>query len=96
MKMVLVIYEAGIDEDLQGTLDAAGVSAYTKLTDATGSGRAGRRLGTQVWPGTNNLLWMAVPDEAVGDLVSRLRALRASYLKPPALRIFVLPVEVAE
>ena len=50
MKMVWVVYEAGIDEDLAG---------------ATGTGRKGHRFGTQIWPGTNDVLWIALPDEQV-------------------------------
>lgn len=96
MKMVLVVYEAGIDEDLRGVLDEAGISAYTKFTGATGTGRHGHRFGTQIWPGTNSLLWIALPDERVEGLVEQLRRLKESYLKSPALQIFVFPVEMLD
>jgi hypothetical protein len=96
MRMLLVVYEAGIDEDLQHVLDEAKVSAYTKLTGATGTGRRGHRFGTQVWPGTNNLLWIALPDDRVAGVVERLRGLKESYMKPPALQIFSMPVDVME
>src|SRR2546426_5397196 len=65
MKMVLVIYDAGIDEDLRAVLDDARIDAYTKLIGATGTGRKGHRFGTPIWPGTNNLLWSALPDAQV-------------------------------
>ena len=93
MKMVLVIYDAGIDEDLRGVLDEARIDEYTKLVGATGTGRKGHRFGTSIWPGTNNLLWIALPDERVTHLVMQLDALKKSYLKPPALQVFVFPVE---
>ncbi len=93
MKMVLVIYESGIDEDLQGVLAEARIEAYTKLTGATGTGAKGHRFGTPIWPGTNNLLWIALPDDQVTGLTRRLEDLKRSYLKPPALHIFVFPVE---
>ncbi len=95
MKMVLVIYDSGIDEDLQGVLDEARIAAYTKSTGATGTGRQGHRFGTPIWPGTNNLLWIALPDEQVTGLIRRLEDLKRSYLKPPALQIFVLPVDAS-
>ncbi len=94
MKMVLVIYDAGIDEDLRGVLDEARIEAYTKLTGATGTGHKGHRFGTPIWPGTNTLLWIALPDAQVTGLVRQLETLKSSYLKPPALHIFVLPVDV--
>ncbi len=96
MKMLFVVYEAGIDEDLRGVLEEARVPAYTKLTNAIGTGRKGHRFGTQIWPGTNNLLWIALPDEDVVGLVKRLHDLKASYLKPPALQIFVSSVEMLQ
>lgn len=95
MKMVLVIYDSGIDEDLQGVLEEARITAYTKSTGATGTGRHGHRFGTPIWPGTNNLLWIALPDEQVTGLIRRLDDLKRSYLKPPALQTFVLPVDAS-
>lgn len=93
MKMVLVIYDAGIDEDLRGVLDEAQIDEYTKMVGATGTGRTGHRFGTPIWPGTNNLLWIALPDARVATLVMQLDALKKSYVKPPALQVFVFPVE---
>jgi len=93
MKMVLVFYDAGIDEDLRAVLDDARIDAYTKLIGATGAGRKGHRFGTPIWPGTNNLLWIALPDAQVSKLVMQLEALKKSSLKPPALQVFVFPVE---
>jgi hypothetical protein len=61
----------------------------------TGTGRRGHRFGTPIWPGTNNLLWIGLPDEQVAGLAKRLEALKRSYMKPPALQVFVFPVESA-
>ncbi len=96
MTMLLVVYEAGIDEDLSGVLTEAGVAAYTKLAGATGTGRKGNRFGSQIWPGTNNLLWIALSEAEVPGLVRRLRDLKESYVKPPALQIFAFPVQMLE
>lgn len=96
MKMLLIIYDAGIDEDLHDVLKRAGIGAWTSLTGATGTGAQGNRFGTQIWPGTNNLLWIGVADDRVRDLVSALHDLKASYLKAPALQIFAFPVERLE
>jgi len=95
MQMVFMVYEAGIDEDLRGVLEEARISGYTKLTGATGTGRKGHRFGTQIWPGANNLLWIALPDGEVEQLIKRLDDLKASYLKPPAMQIFVSPTNEA-
>ena len=94
MKMVWLVYEAGIDEDLAGALEGAGISGYTKLTGATGTGRKGHRFGTQIWPGTNNVLWIALPDEQVAGVIQRLHDLKESYVKAPGLQIFVFLIDV--
>lgn len=96
MKMLLVIYEAGIDEDVSSVLNEARVTGYTKLTGATGTGSKGHRFGTQIWPGTNNLLWIALPEGEVAELITRLNDLKGSYLKPPAMQIFAFPVDALE
>lgn len=94
MKMVLIVYEAGIDEDLQSVIDRLDVPGWTKLTGATGTGRHGNRFGTQIWPGTNNLLMMALSDDRVDAVIAEMNELKASYLKPPALEVFILAAEM--
>lgn len=94
MKMVWVVYEAGIDEDLAGALEGAEIAGYTKLHGVTGTGRKGHRFGTQIWPGTNNVLWIALPDEQVAGVIQRLHSLKESYVKPPGLQVFVFPIDV--
>jgi hypothetical protein len=96
VKMVLIVYEAGIDEDLQSVIERLGVPGWTKLTGATGTGRHGNRFGTQIWPGTNNLLMMALPEDRVDSVIEVLNELKTSYLKPPALQVFVLPTETRQ
>ncbi len=93
MRMVMVVYDSGIDEDVAGVLQEVGILAYTKLTGAIGVGRKGQRFGTPIWPGTNNLLWVALAEGDVAGLIERLRVLKESYLQPPALQIFAFPVD---
>src|SRR5205809_8069741 len=96
MKMVLVIYDAGIDEDLRGVLDEAQIDEYTILAGATGAGRKGHRFGTPIWAGTNNLLWIPLPDERVSRLVMQVDALQKSYVQPHVQQVLVVHVGRAE
>ncbi len=93
MTMLLIIYDAGIDEDLHEILTRSGITAWTKLTGATGTGTHGNRFGTQIWPGTNNLLWIGVADDRVREVVGALNDLKGTYMKAPALQIFAFPAE---
>jgi len=64
-----------------------------RSSGGTGTSRKGHRFGTPIWPGTNSLLWIALPDAQVSRLVMQLGVLKKSYLKPPALQVFVFPAE---
>lgn len=94
MKLIIVVYEDGIDEDLTETMERFGVRGYTKLFGAQGVGHAGPKLGTPVWPGLNNVLYVALPDEQVAPMVDTLHALQSSYRKKPGIKVFSVPVEV--
>jgi len=94
MKLVIVVYEDGIDEDVTETMDRLGVPGYTKFFGAQGVGNAGPKLGTPIWPGLNNVLYLALPDEQVAPVVETLHELQASYRKKPGVKVFSVPVEV--
>jgi hypothetical protein len=60
---------------------------------ATGQGEESEpKLGTHFWPGRNNSLLFAVPDEDIGSLIELGQRLEAE--NPPAgLRAFTFPLE---
>ncbi|MDR7416087.1 MAG: hypothetical protein QN193_08905 [Armatimonadota bacterium] len=93
MKLVAVIYEAGIDDSMMELLQRLELPGWTKLEGAVGSGRKGLRLGTPIWPGTNNLLLAVLEEPQVQGLLEALETLKRGYLRPPALFAFVQPVE---
>lgn len=93
MKLVTVIYDGGIDEAVLEQVEAMNLSGWTRLVEAHGVGGAGRRRGDQIFPGTNNVLLVALPDERVNELWRRLRALQATFRLKPGITIFVQPVE---
>jgi len=88
-RLVIVVYDQAIEVNLLDCLDELELPHFTRWAGAQGSGRQGRREGTPVWPGLNNVLLMAIPPEMVRPLVERLYALRAEFPQTPALRILV-------
>jgi PII-like signaling protein len=62
MRLVTVIYEAGIDNTMMEAVTRMHLVGWTKLEGATGFGGKGLREGTAIWQGTNNLLFAAVQD----------------------------------
>ncbi|MDR5709681.1 MAG: hypothetical protein QN172_06385 [Armatimonadota bacterium] len=93
MKLVVVIYEAGIDDSMMDLLHRLELPGWTKMEGAMGFGRKGLRLGSAIWPGTNNLLFLVLEEPQVRILLEALEALKREYLRPPALFAFVQSVE---
>ncbi len=93
MKMFLIIYCEASDEDVMAALKDAGVQGYTKMVEARGEGTETEpKLGTHFWPGKNNVLLMAVADEAIARLDARLRELKRENPRA-GVRSFLLPME---
>lgn len=75
MMMVMVVYNEALDMEIMELLERCGIKAYTKVTGTFGKGAAsGSHLGTDIWPGRNNILYAAC-DNAEGLLagISELR-----------------------
>ena len=93
MKMFLLIYCEAADEAVIATLKEAGVRGYTKMVEACGEGTETEpKLGTHIWPGRNNVIFMAVADEAISRLDARIRELKQEHPRA-GVRSFLLPME---
>ncbi|MBI3920951.1 MAG: hypothetical protein HY318_05975 [Armatimonadetes bacterium] len=94
MRMVYLIYNSGIDDDINDILQRLNITGYTKILVAHGSGGAGRKLGIAIWPGANNVLLMVMPEEQIEPLVEAVAQLKNSFSKNPGISIFSVPAEI--
>lgn len=94
MKLVIMIYDSGIEEMVSERIEALGINGYTKLFGAHGFGGTGMKQGDQIWPGENNVLLMAVADEQVEPLRSVMRNMQEGFRLKPGITLLVSPVEV--
>ena len=93
MKMFVIIYGEAADEYVIAAITEAGVPGYTKMVDARGVGtETVPKLGTHFWPGKNNVLFMAVPDEETVLIAEKLRAVKKKHPRA-GVRGFLLPME---
>ena len=93
MKMVVVVYNSVIEQDLMNLLEKLGITSYTKWIGVQGKGNMSEpHLGTEIWPGTNSVLALALQDEQKKSIVEEIRSLR-SKLGKEGLKAFVLPLE---
>lgn len=94
MKLLTVIYDSGVDEAIMEQVEEMGIQGWTRFFEAHGSGGAGLKRGDQIFPGTNNILLLVLPDEDVAEVWRRLRGLQASFRLKPGITILSQPVEV--
>jgi len=95
MKLAMIIYGAPIEPDVMEILEALELQSYTKWREVLGKGRtSGPHLDTHVWPGTNAVVMLALPDDRVTALIDALRPIK-ERLSHEGLKLYLLPVEEA-
>lgn len=93
MKMVIITYNEAMDDEVMELLAEASIKNYTKTTGAFGSGQtSGTHMGNDIWPGLNNILYIACEEKDSKELLSRIKALRKDFGKE-GIKAFLLPIE---
>jgi hypothetical protein len=93
MKMVMIAYNQVMDDEVMEVLKGCAMQHYTKASDLHGKGAAsGIHLGNDIWPGLNNMLYIACPDDDALKILSCVRSLRREY-GHEGIKAFVLPLE---
>jgi len=93
MKLIFLIYNAVIENKVKDALEKAKVRTYTKLPSIHGVGtHSVPHLDSNVWPGVNNGLFIAVEDERKDEILKRMKELKSIY-ENEGLKVFVLPLE---
>lgn len=77
MKMVMICYNEAIDEEVMEILEGCVMKNYTKIPGIFGKGiSSGTHLGNDIWPGKNNLLYVACDDAQANKMLGCVRELR--------------------
>ncbi len=65
LKMVIIAYNEAIDTEVMEMMEKYNLKNYTKVMGVFGRGEtSGTHLGNDIWPGRNNLLYVAIPENA--------------------------------
>jgi len=93
IKMVMVTYNEAIDAEVMEVLTNCGLQNYTKVMGTFGRGStSGTHLGNDIWPGRNNILYIACEEKEAKQILSCIKELRKK-LGEEGIKAFVLPVE---
>jgi len=93
MKMVMIAYNEAIDAEVMEVLENCGVENYTKIMSAFGKGiTSGIHLGNDIWPGKNNILYVACEEQEAQQILACVRELRKNLGKE-GIKAFLLPLE---
>jgi hypothetical protein len=93
MKLVFLVYNAAIDEDVMEALEGLGIEEYTKWPRLTGKGKSsGPHLDSATWPGLNSALLIATDDDKALSLLKEVRSLKEKLTRE-GIKAFLLPLE---
>ena len=93
MKMVMISYNEAIDVEVMEALRSCSMNNYTKIMGVFGSGEtSGIHLGNDIWPGKNNILYVACEDNECARFVVCVKELRKQIGKE-GVKAFVFPLE---
>ncbi len=92
-KMIMLVYNEAIDDEVMEILSRSALKNYTKLTKTYGKGEAsGAHLGNDIWPGLNNILYIACRDDEARRLAEEIRIARITLGKE-GIKAFTIPLE---
>ena len=93
MKMVVLVYNEAIDMEVMEILEGSPVKNYTKVLGVYGRGElSGIHLGNDVWPGRNNILYVACDEAQSKKILASVKELRKK-LGHEGVKAFILPIE---
>lgn len=76
-KMVMVVYNEAIEAEVMEALQKCSLENYTKVTGVYGKGRfSGTHLGNDIWPGRNNVMYIACPEKEARIFSAEVKRLR--------------------
>jgi len=77
MQMVMISYNEAIEPEVMEVLGTCGLKNYTKIDATYGKGTtSGTHLGNDIWPGRNNIIYVACEAKEAKQLLSCVKELR--------------------
>ncbi len=92
-KMVMISYNEAIDAEVMEILTECALKNYTKVLGVFGRGTtSGVHLGNDIWPGRNNILYVACENQDAKKLLAKIKDARKT-LGTEGIKAFILSIE---
>lgn len=93
MKMFLIVYSREVDEDVLAALKSFRITGYTKMQEVRGEGKETEpKLGTHIWPGMNNILFLVLEDDQAQPISNLIKRLKQEHPRA-GIKGFLIPLE---
>lgn len=93
MYLILIIVNVSLESETLELLSKIGINKYTKLQNLTGiGGHSEPHLNTQVWPGTNSMILVAVDKELKNQVLDKIKEFKTKH-EILGVKLFALPLE---
>jgi hypothetical protein len=91
--MVMIVYNEAVDAEVMEVMENCVMKNYTKVTGVFGKGtHSSTHEGNDIWPGRNNILYVACEDKQAKQMMSCVKELRKS-LAQEGIKAFLMPLE---
>lgn len=95
MDMLMIVFRAALKDRVREILQTSGVTAYTELLGAHGTGQSGSTEGVSFYSGGNNVILVSLESAQRDKVVDAVKvwcaeAQRSGWVKP-AIRVFSWP-----
>lgn len=91
--MVMLVYNEALDNETMEILESCSIKNYTKVIGVFGRGEAsGTHLGTDIWPGRNNILYVACEEGPARKILAAVKQARKN-LGTEGIKAFLMPLE---
>lgn len=92
-KLVYIIYHSEYAEEIKALAMGCGVREYVEAPKVWGLDESGPHMDTHVWPGTDSLMLLPLPEEKATQLLEALREWKGEERDRAHVRAIVSPVE---
>ncbi len=93
MKMIMLVYNEALDNEAMEILESCAIKNYTKVNGVFGRGdTSGTHLGTDVWPGRNNIIYAACEEAVARKITGAVKQARKT-LGEEGIKAFLMPIE---